>query len=150
MLRCESRNTSGLVSKKQPKERSEIMASTIVTFTGDIHENAIQVASGFMLESGTIVDGVRISKYAVSYIRRLLGGESIESVVEYVLEDYSDSWSDRVGYWVDCAREAAIQAGEVEGIDDEWRDELQSQLRPFAEHQMELWNGEELRSVVRC
>lgn len=123
------------------------MAATIVTFTGEIHENAIQVPSGFMTESGEIVSGERVSRWAVSYIRRLLDGESIESVVEDVLDDYSDSWSNRVGYWVDCARDAAIQAGELEGIDSEWRDELERQLRPFAEHQKELWD-EEFRSVV--
>lgn len=123
------------------------MAATIVTFDGQIHENAIQIAAGFMTEAGEIVSGDRVSRWAVTYIRRLLAGEAIESVVEDVLDDYSDSWSNRVGYWVDCARDAAIQAGELEGIDSEWRDELERQLRPFAEHQMELWN-EELRSVV--
>lgn len=86
---------------------------------------------------------------ARGFVVRLLEGESLEGLVQEVVQEFGESrWSVDVGYWADLARDSDVPLGVVSGMDEKWRTEFESQSRLFEQQQKDLWH-DPLRSQAR-
>ncbi|AMV35675.1 hypothetical protein VN12_26520 [Pirellula sp. SH-Sr6A] len=84
-----------------------------------------------------------IPNVALAFVVRLLRGACLESLAHRLVREYGQShWVCDLGYWADLARDDEIQEGLLNGVDGEWRKELQRQARLFEEQQKDFWHEE--------
>ncbi|XZE35370.1 hypothetical protein SH501x_000860 [Pirellulaceae bacterium SH501] len=82
---------------------------------------------------------------ARGFVVRLLSGESLESLVQEVVQEFGESrWASVIGYWADLARDSDVPLGVVSGMDEKWRTEFESQSRLFEQRQKDLWHEERI------